>query len=254
MSYRQQVLIGTGESSLIPLFKTLWADRAPQTVFTVVSSLDQLILEAVRHSFDAAIVVLDSISVPTTSPAAHLDMVLDGVSRLQVRGAMPVTVMSFGFAAIDLLDRIRQAGADAYLRLPAEPYAIQAAFAAAFDNFVRRESSGLAPVARLAASLIDAGYYDIELKLSERRDQIAFRVHHRPEELGRYLKQHSRVFSRMLGVIRAAGFTRVGFEELGLEYEDDVVEGGFWVRPIAEVFAEHPEGADEDDDQSKWWD
>jgi hypothetical protein len=114
---------------------------------------------------------------------------------------------------------------------------------------VKRESSGLAPVARL----IDAGYYDLELKLSEHRDQIEFRVHHRPEQLGRYLKQQSRVFSRMLRAIRSAGFTRVGFEELGLEYKDDVVEGGFWVRPIAEVFAEHPDGADEDDDDHKWW-
>jgi hypothetical protein len=248
-----QVLLGNNEDSLTLLLQAHYARLSPNTTFAVATTLDALIHHATRTVFDAAIVVLDNLSVPTNSPAAHMAAVLDALPSLQARGAMPVTAMAFNREGTDFVDRVREAGTDAFLLLPAEAWAIQAAFTAAFDNFVRRDSSGLAPVARLAASLIDAGYYDLELKLSERRDQIEFRVHHRPEELGRYLKQHSRVMARVLGTIRAAGFTRVGFEELGLEYEGDVVEGGFWVRPIEEVFAEHPESADDDDDDHKWW-
>jgi len=89
-------------------------------------------------------VVLDDLTVPTNSPAERIDAVLDALPRLQVRGAMPVTAMSVYWPDNHFIQRVRDAGADAFLLLPVEPHAIQGAVTAAFDQFVRRESSGLA--------------------------------------------------------------------------------------------------------------
>ena len=233
------------------LFEALLGRRAPHAAFTVAARLDQLTQHATRTAFDAAIVILDNVAVPTNSPAARIDALLDALPLLQVRGAMPVTAMSVHCPGTGFIERVRDAGADAFLLLPAEPYAIQAAFDAAFDNFVRRQTSGLAPVARLAARLVDAGYSDIELTLSQSRDLIDFRVRHKPEEPGRHLKRYDRAYARMLGAIRASGFSRVGFEELCLKIEGDLAEGSFLVRPLREVCEEDPESADDD---AEWMD
>ena len=48
-----------------------------------------------------------------------------------------VTAFSFSCDGPDFMARVREAGADSFLQLPAEPYAIQAALTAAFDEFVR---------------------------------------------------------------------------------------------------------------------
>ncbi len=245
MSYRQRILLGNSESSLTVVLENLLGHHGHAT-FTVAASLDQLLQRATRTAFDAAIVILDQVTVPTNSAATRINAVLDVLPRLQDRGAMPITAMSVYCPNTGFIDRVHDAGADAFLRLPAEPWAIRAAVTAAFDNFVRRESSGMAPINRLAAVLVDRGYTDVELKMAEDRNCIDFRVRRKSEELGRYLKQYDRAYARMLGAIRAAGFTRVGFEELGLEAKGDVVEGGFWVRPIQEVFDDSPEPSEED--------
>jgi len=147
-----QVLLGNNEDSLTLLLQTQFSLREPTATFTVAPTLEALIHHATRTTFDAAIVVLDNLSVPTDSSAARMAAVLDALPNLQARGAMPVTAMAFSRQGTDFIDRVREAGADAFLLLPAEPWAVQASFTAAFDNFVRREGSGLAPVARLAAS------------------------------------------------------------------------------------------------------
>jgi CheY-like chemotaxis protein len=248
MPYRQRILLGNCEPSLTAFLQALLGRKSPHAEFTVASTVNQVLQHATRTQFDAAIIVIDNLAVPTNAPAERIDAVLDALSQLQVRGAMPVTALSVYCPNSEFIQRVRDAGADAFLLLPAEPYAIQGAVTAAFDNFVRRESSGLAPVHRLAAVLVDLGYADVELKMSESRNSIDFRVRRKPEDLGRYLKQHDREYSRMLGAIRAAGFVRVGFEELALEVRDDVVEGSFLVRPLHEVCEDSAEPADDDEE------
>jgi hypothetical protein len=248
MPFRQRILLGNCEPSLTAFLQALLGRKSPHAEFTVATSLSQLVQHATRTQFDAAIIVIDNVTVPTNAPAERVDAVLDALSQLQIRGAMPVTAMSVYCPNSEFIQRVRDAGADAFLLLPAEPYAIQGAVTAAFDNFVRRESSGLAPVHRLAAVLVDSGYSDIELNLSEDRNSIDFCVRRKPEDLGRDVKQHDREYSRMLGAIRAAGFVRVGFEELALEVRDDVVEGSFLVRPLHEVCEDSAEPADDDEE------
>jgi hypothetical protein len=155
MRHRQRALLGNNDPSLSLLLESVFSRRAPHTNFTVAANLSQLLQHAHRTAFDAAIVVLDNVTVPTNSPASRIAAVLDTLPQLQVRGAMPVTAMSVYCPGTDFIQRVRDASVDAFLRLPAEPYAIQAAVTAAFDNFVRRKSSGLASVARLAAVLVD---------------------------------------------------------------------------------------------------
>lgn len=148
MSHRQRILLGNSEISLTALHQALLSRHTPHTEFTVASTLSQLLQHATRTQFEAAIVVVDYVTVPTNSPAERIDAVLDALPQLPVRGAMPVTSISVYCPSSDFIQRVRDAGADAFLLLPAEPYAIQGAVTAAFDNFVRRESSGLAPVGR----------------------------------------------------------------------------------------------------------
>jgi hypothetical protein len=56
---------------------------------------------------------------------------------------MPVTAISVDCPNNEFIQRIRDAGADAFLLLPAEPYPMHEAVTATFDNVVRRKLSGL---------------------------------------------------------------------------------------------------------------
>ncbi len=134
MRHHHQVLLGNNEDSLTVLLQTHFSLREPNATFTVATTLDVLIHHATRTAFDAAIIILDNLSVPTNSPAARMTAVLDALPRLQARGAMPVAAMAFSRQGTDFIDRVRDAGADAFLLLPAEAYAIQAAFTAAFPR------------------------------------------------------------------------------------------------------------------------
>jgi len=248
MGYVQNVLIANSDSGLTDLFRGIFRRHAAHTTFTVAATLDQTLQHSCRTPFDAAIIVLDNITVPTNSDKTQVEEALRAIGQIQVRGAMPVTALAFRCYGSDFIDRVRDAGTDSFLLLPAEPYAIEAAYTAAFDEFVRRESSGMAPLVRLTESFLAVGYEDIDLRLAEDRLSIDFCAHRQPEEFGRYLKQYDRAYARMLRAIRAAGFTRVSFEELGLEVDGDRLQGSFHVRPLDEVFREH----DEDDTDEGW--
>ena len=79
MRHRQQVLLGNSEPSMTLLFEALLGRRAPHAAFTVAARLDQLTQHATRAAFDAAIVILDNVAVPTNSPAARIDALLDAL-------------------------------------------------------------------------------------------------------------------------------------------------------------------------------
>jgi hypothetical protein len=140
MPFRQRVLLGNCEPSLTLLLQALQGRHIPHADITVASTLNQLLQHATRTQFDAAIIVIDNVTVPTKSPAERIDAALDALPQLQIRGALPVTAMSVYCPNSDFIQRVANAGTDAFLLLPAEPYAIQGAVTAAFDNFVRRGS------------------------------------------------------------------------------------------------------------------
>jgi hypothetical protein len=73
MPFRQRILLGNCEPSLTALFEAILGRHPAHPDFTVATTLSQLLQHATRTQFDAAIVIVDNLPVPTNAPAERID-------------------------------------------------------------------------------------------------------------------------------------------------------------------------------------